>query len=355
MLSQHYELRLNDANAALTGLRFDEAEQKFMALSRDFSDLLAFDGLARVAEARSDWQLALDRWDDCLAQFTPDPPHSWLLSRAWALFHLERYIDAEAAFASICKSFPHLQDPFAGVAFSVFHQGKWEDAFRVWDLLFERFPETRGPQFLLPYAKSLESAGHATEALTALSEILLAYPENLEALRFKSNVLLRHGRPHEAAAVNAEALRMVPNDVELLLQAVLISIRLQNMEGAREALQSAVTVAESIQELTAIFRQTPAIVEGWERTSLWIKLEQHVNSLMSEGTLEADAASNALALRLRLALRDYNGFLARLDKTFTGDDNVIMTRLRETGKRLRAERFPDFDATKIFGIGLTKT
>jgi tetratricopeptide (TPR) repeat protein len=351
-----YELRLGDADAAWTCRRLDEAEHKFMTLSRDFSAHPGgFEGLARVAEARSDWQLALDRWDVCLARFHPERRHGWLSGRAWALFHLNRYGHAEAAFASIRGIFPQHQDGYLGMALSMFHQEKWEDAVQSWNLLFDQFSDARAPRLLLPYAKCLEGSGRPSEALAALSEILVADPKHLDALRHKSYLLLHNGKPDDAAVVNREALKLAPEDVDLLLQAVFISHRLQDMRGARKAFRSAVAAAESIQELDRVFRQTPAVFEGWERTSTWIELDQRLNSLFSTGRLDRNTASTTLALRLKLALRDYDGFLAGLDQASAAHDSVVMARLRETGKRLRAERFPDFDALKIFAIGLTKT
>jgi tetratricopeptide (TPR) repeat protein len=169
MSAGSYELRLSDANAALSDGRLDEAEHKFKTLSLDFPDPAGLDGLARVAGALSDWQLALDRWEDCLARFSPEPRNGWLLGRAWALFNLKRYADAEMGFEAICESFPQHQGGFVGVALSRFHQSKWDDAIRAWDILFDHFPETREPNFLMPYAHCLEAAGEPSRALKALS------------------------------------------------------------------------------------------------------------------------------------------------------------------------------------------
>jgi hypothetical protein len=62
-----------------------------------------------------------------------------------------------------------------------------------------------------------------------------------------------------------------------------------------------------------------------------------------------------LAARLRLALRDYDGFLAALDAIPPVPGHELLEQLHKTAAFLRRSRFPDLGAPKVFGIGLSKT
>jgi hypothetical protein len=129
------------------------------------------------------------------------------------------------------------------------------------------------------------------------------------------------------------------------------------MRDARKAVESTIAVGQSIQGLDWAFRRIPLLFEGWEKLSMWIKLDDRIKSLMNEGTLARDVAVESLALRLRLALRDYDGYIALLEASCNKDseESALMRQLREIGRRLQAEKFPDFDTPKVFGIGLSKT
>src|SRR5215472_8829106 len=102
-----YRHQAAEAEAALAARRYQEAELQFAALCQDYPrSPQGFAGLARVADAAGNWPAALERWDDCLARFPQNSPWRWHLAKAWALFHLARYDEAGAIFASLAKDFP---------------------------------------------------------------------------------------------------------------------------------------------------------------------------------------------------------------------------------------------------------
>lgn len=129
----------------------------------------------------------------------------------------------------------------------------------------------------------------------------------------------------------------------------------EDLNGARAALRSALAAADSIRQLERLFVQTPVVFEGWERLSIWLDLDRQVRALGSGQSAATATAALILTMRLRLALRDYDGFLACLDQAPAELGGVWMTKFHHTARLLRSEKFPDFGAEKIFGIGLSKT
>jgi hypothetical protein len=164
---------------------------------------------------------------------------------------------------------------------------------------------------------------------------------------------LRLGEGRAALEANGQALATSPDDFGLRAQRLRIAVRLQDLQLARSAFDAAADVAQAIEDLDQLFQLTAVIFEGWRRTSVWLWLQDRLGWLKAEG--EAGGSAAALALRLKLALRDVDGFLARLERTPNKPGRPWMADLHRVGAVLRGEMFPDFTRPKILGIGLSKT
>ena len=163
--------------------------------------------------------------------------------------------------------------------------------------------------------------------------------------------LMRLGRNRAALEANREALAEAPADFGLHVQQAWIATRLQDLATAHLAFHRAWQAAETVDHLASLLRLASAIFEGWPRTQAWLGLQDRLARLEPEG----HARATALAMRLKLALRDFEGFLALLDRTTDDQAIPLLEDLRRVGAVMRAPRFPDFNREKVFGIGLSKT
>ncbi len=122
------------------------------------------------------------------------------------------------------------------------------------------------------------------------------------------------------------------------------------MAAARAAFRSALRTADGFADFNELFELNPEVFEGWERTSIWLQLHERI---LARGA--GDLGTAILVARLKLALRDYDGFLTVLDRLPPAPKMFLYREIKKVGASLRAERFPDFRRPKIFCIGLSKT
>jgi hypothetical protein len=81
-----------------------------------------------------------------------------------------------------------------------------------------------------------------------------------------------------------------------------------------------------------------------------------LDTLTDQGRYPGRGSPAALRLRLRLALRDYAGFLQAMEATSQPESlGIYAPRLRALAATLREQSNPEHGKPKIFGIGLSKT
>jgi hypothetical protein len=135
-----------------------------------------------------------------------------------------------------------------------------------------------------------------------------------------------------------------------------ILIRLHRLDAARAAFESILRDADDPGLLESLFDFTPHLYEGWRRTETWLALLRKVDSFVAQPDRGPGIYFAALRLRLFLALRDYEHFLAAMDRVA---DMRSLGRhaksLLAVAAALRGKPFPDYGKPKIFGIGLSKT
>jgi tetratricopeptide (TPR) repeat protein len=347
-----YAARHAEAQADLCRGRLADAELKFRALCEERPERSAgFSGLADVAYARSEWHIAVEQWQSCLNRFPDNPPLRWRSAHAWALLHADRPSEAEAAFLALCEVAPQDDGALTGLAHSAMRQERWTEAVELWDRLIKQFPDLVTPSWWLSLAQCLEAEGRFDEAFTAYADLLDAHPEETGAWRSYLS-LLRRRDPDAAATAVARALQHAPGDFRLLLQASWIAVDAEDAGKARATLRSALTAAATVEDLADVFNMLPRAFVGWERTRVWLDLDERLLSLGSDGNPMATAA---LAMRVRLALRDYDGFLRQIEETPPEYNDDWIQQLRKITPRVRSRASPDYYAEKIFGIGLSRT
>ncbi|MGH8468109.1 MAG: tetratricopeptide repeat protein [Gammaproteobacteria bacterium] len=133
-------------NAFLELGRLEEAEGVFMALRE--SDPMrpeGFEGIARCANRKRDFEESLVRWQECLDRF---PGHSnvptWRAQLGTALLELGRIDEAEAVFAALHESEPTRPEGFEGMARCAHRSGDFERAWKRWQECIDRFPTHPG-------------------------------------------------------------------------------------------------------------------------------------------------------------------------------------------------------------------
>jgi tetratricopeptide (TPR) repeat protein len=176
------------AQVLLAQNRFAEAEAEYGALTRDYPrNPAGYAGQARVAAARGEWNLVVERWDECLRRFPADDASPVRREqRAQALMRAGRFDEAEQAFCALTKDFPDLLAGFAGQAQLATHRGQYESALRCWAHFADRHPRA-----IEPYEGCVEAADGAGDLESALSIIRLAPMDLADCISFKCRVWLQ--------------------------------------------------------------------------------------------------------------------------------------------------------------------
>ncbi len=121
-----------------------------------------------------------------------------------------------------------------------------------------------------------------------------------------------------------------------------------------ENLTAALDAAREVSDVQSLFDHLRFVFPKWR---LPFVFEQLDSTLAALGKESADLLS--LRLRLRISLRDFDGFLRLLQGSSAyfqcGANNYWWQRFERLDSILRRNNFPDFDAPKIFGIGLSKS
>lgn len=277
---------------------------------------------ATDAFRRGEWSIALGYFDLCLKQLPDNSavPH-WLAMRAAALGHLGRTEEAEAVYLAIMKNYPTLRAGYAGLAWIAERQNNWPRALAALDTCLKRFPSDPGARkWREARASLLERLGARCEAGAAWDELIKLFPE---------------------AA-----------DQDWRIKAAMCR---DDLSGVRAALRNDLAAAETIPQLERIFTQTPIAFEGWDRLQVWLNIDQRLGSLSGDESRQNDGRARILRMRLKLALRDYDGFLTCFDRAAQLELGAWRRKFYDTSRLLKSKCFPDFSAEKIFGIGLSRT
>lgn len=238
-------------------------------------------------------------------------------------------------------------------------RGDWADAVERWGACIKFFSNDRAlGEWLGVRAAGLQRLGRGAEAEADYRLLTAAFPSRKTGyLGLARLAEQRQDRPAAVAALDALiANSSGPPDPDWQVQRALAA---EDLPGARAALQAAIAAAHTIHALEAAFLRVPVVLQGWARQAAWRDLDPRVDALWAAdaGSGEAQSVDRAriLQMRLKLALRDFDGFLERLDAVPDTACGPWLQDLRRVAKTLRSDRFPDFGADKIFAIGLSRT
>jgi tetratricopeptide (TPR) repeat protein len=334
--------------ALLDGREWAKAESEaagLLALYPDDTTILA--AYARCAVEAGDHATALARWTSCRDRF-PDQPRIWRLGVANALLKLGRYNEAEREFRQGLEEKDSIVAGLTGLATTLGYTDPAQ-AEGWWLKAFEAAPRPM-PIWLVIRAQSVADAGDGERAYQLLSEVFDATPDPPEAAyRLLVRLLIETGRRAEAAhEINSGRLRVgakVRSAHRLRLQ-----VWLNDRDGARGELRQLSASARTPAELTVAFEAASRALNSYERRRTHLEIRDRLASFAAADAPDAIA----LALRLDLALRDYDRYRGRLRAAARLPDRWDRP-LRKIGEKLSAAKFPDYDAPKIFGIGLSRT
>jgi tetratricopeptide (TPR) repeat protein len=335
--------------------RFDEAEDIFRGLTRDFhTDWHGFVGLARLAMLRGLWTDALTFWDEVFSRFSDQAKPYWHAGRANTLVHIDRLDEAESIFQRLADAFPTHSQGFVGLAAIAMKRHRSQDALSRWDDLIARF---RGPvhsNWQASRAQVLLELGRADEAEAICRQMIRSTPESLLGLLGLLRVLVAKGKPKEAA-FELESSAFGSLDVPPVIEKKFdILIGLKRFADARAEFQRLLLNNTEPAILDVLFAYTAPLHNRWQRTETFLTLLRKVESLAPQPDSRSPAVPGLLA-RILLALQDYSRFLALVAKTGECDLGEHWRGLLAVASKLRAPSFPDYQAVKIFGIGPCRT
>ncbi len=302
--------------------------------------------LARCSSSRGDSNLALERWLVCRARFA-DQAAKWQVGLAYAYLNANRPAEAEQAFAAVLDANPTHQAALVGQATAISRTAP-RDAEPLWLKLFDLAGGAPKSAWQVTRSRALADAGQIDQAIEVLEQTLDETQGYAPAVALLEKLLASTGKKAETTLLPSAASS--PTIFSSHLERARQQRMRMDLRGARVSLMDALHCARHVLGLKSVFRTLPSLFQGFERAEALRALRARAAVILPAD----DAETVCLNLRLDLALRDYDAFLQRWDAAPPLPDAWAWRFQRLVGK-LRAPVFPDFAATKVFGIGLSKT
>jgi tetratricopeptide (TPR) repeat protein len=335
--------------------RFDEAENIFRSLARDYNhDWHGLVGLAQLAMLRGFWADALALWDEAFSHFRDQAAPSWYAGRVATLSQLNRLDEAENIVNRLADDFPAHPQGFVGRAEIAVRKGTWHNAVAHWDEVLARFPKMATPYWQIARARALVGVGQADEAETIFRGLMRLNPELLGSFIGLLDVLLAQGKAQEAAFELYSSVFRSSELVVVVDARFRILLMLRRFAEARTEFDRLLKTTNDLGMLNALFINTPAVHTPPQRAPIWVALLQKLENLQGQSKL-GSATILALRARVLLALRDYDRFLALISEATERDLGEHRLAFLAIASKLRGQSFPDYAAPKIFGVGLAKT
>lgn len=230
-----------EAGHALTGCgELGRAEAMFRRIVSDYPGEGAGPaGLARIAQARQDYPLAVSLWRDALTRFPmhPDRPW-WLQGLALALIRSGALDRAEEVSLTLAADYPDVPAGLSGLAEIALRRSDHARAAEVLGECIRRFPSDPNRRWWLPsYLNALISLGDTASAEAAGDQLILEFPEDAAALAALARLETLRGDLPLASSLWEQCLSRFPGHPDrswwLLLAGQLYLDR--QMPGAAEA------------------------------------------------------------------------------------------------------------------------
>ncbi len=201
---------------------------------------------------------------------------------------------------------------------------------------------------------ALAEAGDTAGAEAVFRAILARRPADQAAQRQLVTLLLGNGRPGDVLAEMAAGLLQGQENTWLLRAKMRACIAVGYLAGARQSFYRAAETAATAGALLALIDVIRPLFHRWQHPIVLTKLSETLDQLRNDGLADKAGQSAILAMRLRIALRDYHGFLA-IHHQAPAVPQPWQDRFAQAAAILRRRKIPDFEGEKIFGIGLSKT
>jgi tetratricopeptide (TPR) repeat protein len=207
--------RISRAVALIACGRHAEAEAEYAALAKGHPNAPSgYAGLASAAQARKEWDLAVERWDACLMRF-PDHRNmpSWCEARASALYAAGQLAKAEEAYRRVALNRPEAPAGLVGQARVAETRRDWPAAVARWEECLRRFPDDPAAfAWRVARARGLVENGRLAEAEEAYRRLALDRPEAAAGLVGQARVAETRRDWPAAVARWEECLRRFPDD-----------------------------------------------------------------------------------------------------------------------------------------------
>ena len=249
-----------------------------------------------------------------------------------ALVEANRLDDAQRLFAAVDALFPQQPTGPVGLAHVATRRGAWVEAVQRWDACMRRFPHLVQADWTAAQARAVAGVGP-----TAVGEPALTEPDPAP-----SKPTITYGPRVDAFATAVTTFKNL--------------LRADRIGDARAAYGGAFAMATESGHFRALHMVIGPLFEGWERTSALLHLRKVLAERAMTFSTESKREAAAVELRICLSLRDYVGFAekfarATAERPLSAEDAVLVS----IADKVRDHNFPDFDAEKVFGIGLSKT
>jgi tetratricopeptide (TPR) repeat protein len=280
---------------------------------------------------------------------SPQPPLSKAMQVGHELVEAGLHDAASQLYKRLCEVFPNGPQGLAGLAFLAMQKKEWSEALTRWDELIERFPASSAPNWHLSRGQALAQLNRRGEAEEELRYLVRSNPDLLAGWSNLLEVLSAQGK-WEAAMRVLESSPCAKNDLPVFIRLRFdILLGLRRLDEARAEFSQILHKDADVPVLLELFKYAPILIGRCERTGVFLALMEKLENS------EPSPDIRGLRARIFLALRDYRQFLLAVDKAGEGSLGNFEQQLRAVANRLREQSFPDYDAPKFFGIGLSRT
>jgi Sulfotransferase domain len=246
---------------------------------------------------------------------------------------------------------PDDQSTLAGLA-TVTQQTDPAEAASLWRRAIGATPAAAPLRWRISYARALADSGDPEEAYALLIRTLNEEEEKaapFEACALMTRLLIDLDLRDDAATqLSSGVLRSAGHNK--FIPRIHLQYWLGRRADARATFAEALQSARLVSRLRALARWVPRLFDHYERETTWRLLRERVLGLPDQ----SDPEVALLCLRLDFALGDYASFLERL-RSAPALPEPWPKGLRCVAEKLSAARYPDFNAPKVFGIGLSRT
>jgi tetratricopeptide (TPR) repeat protein len=255
--------RSSRAVALIACGRHDEAEAEYSAMAKDHPNAPnGFAGQAAVAQARKEWDLAIERWDACVRRF---PGHrnvpSWCEAWASALFAAGRLADAEGAYRRVAQDRPEAPAGLVGQAKVAETRLDWQAAVARWEECLRRFPDDPAASaWRVARARGLVEDGRLAEAEEAYRAVAAGSPDDPTGLAGLAHVARARGDWAAATVRLDECLAAFPDHPSVTHWRATRARSLERLESWAAAL-AAWTAARAAGDPRAVIGQARCLLE----------------------------------------------------------------------------------------------